>query len=129
MYNIYLNENDKLNDNHYPLIALLNEASNENIIEFIENLLAGNGTGYDYSNCTLWNELDDYDKLFIPKFDGIMVENEAGEEIIVEYEVMHYYLEKLCNLIKFDSNEMQMKMLELVNAFKEKYCRQKTLEP
>ena len=38
MYNIYLKEEDLLKADQFPVIALLNEAANSNIIEFAENL-------------------------------------------------------------------------------------------
>lgn len=95
MYNIYLKEEDLLRADQFPVIALLNEAANSNIIEFAENLAKGIGSGYNYSNCSFWEDLDEYDQANTLKFDGLLVTNEAGEEIIISYKDLLYYLETL----------------------------------
>lgn len=95
MYNIYLKEEDLLKADQFPVIALLNEAANSNIIEFAANLAKGIGSGYNYSNCSFWEDLDEYDQANTPKFDGLLVTNEAGEEIIISYKDLLYYLETL----------------------------------
>lgn len=48
MYNIYLKEEDLLNAAQFPVAALLNEAANSDIIEFVTNLVEGVGSGYPY---------------------------------------------------------------------------------
>ena len=95
MYNIYLKEQDLLKADQFPVIALLNEAANSNIIKFAENLAKGIGSGYNYSSCSFWEDLDEYDQTNTPKFDGLLVTNEAREEIIISYKDLLYYLEML----------------------------------
>ena len=93
MYNILLKEKDMVEENHFPAIALINEAFNYNPVEFVNNLAHSIGSGYNYANCSFWDELDDYDKTSTNKFDGIMVDTEDGEEIVVPINVFVHYLE------------------------------------
>ena len=90
MYNIYLKEEDLLNAEQFPVIALINEAANSDILGFVENLNSGIGSGYDYSNCSFWNDLDEYDQAHTPKFDGLWISNEGGEEVIISYKKLLY---------------------------------------
>ena len=122
MYNIYLNEEDLLNVEQFPVVALINEAANSDIIEFVKNLNCGIGSGYNYSNCSFWSDLDDYDQANTPKFDGLLVSNEAGEEVIVSYSNLLYYLETLYSRLAHDTFSKQSELRDLIEAFKKKYC-------
>lgn len=95
MYNIYLKDEDLLRSEHFPVAALLNEASNSNIVEFVENLSKRVGSGYNFSDCSFWNDLDEYEQTNTPKFDGLWVTNEADEDIIISLQDLKYYLEVL----------------------------------
>jgi hypothetical protein len=99
MYNIVLKEEDMLQEDHFPVIALINEACNANLLEFIRNLCEEVGSGYNFTNCTFWSELDDYDKTSIPKYDGLFVETEDGEKVTISLEIMQKYLKLAVNRI------------------------------
>ena len=88
MYNIYLKEEDLLNAEQFPVAALINEAANSDIIEFVTNLVDGVGSGYNYSNCSFWNDFDEFEQANMKKFDGLWVGNEGGEEIIPQVEAI-----------------------------------------
>lgn len=92
MYKILLKETDMIEENHFPAIALINEAFNTNPVEFVSNLAKCVGSGYNYASCSFWEELDDYDKLNTDKFDGIMINTEDGEETVMSIDVFIYYL-------------------------------------
>ena len=95
MYTVYLKDEDLLKPEHFPVAALLNEASNSNIVEFVENISNRVGIGYNYSTCTFWNDLDEYEQANTPKFDGLWITNEAGEEVNISLHDLEYYLEIL----------------------------------
>lgn len=95
MYNLYLTEDDLIMSEHFPVIALINEACNSNPFEFISNIANKIGGGYDYSSYSFWDDLDEYDKSNTPKFDGLWVGNESGEEIILSTSEVKKYLEVL----------------------------------
>jgi hypothetical protein len=119
MYTIYLNEEDLRQNSKYPIIALLNEAANENLVEFLENLNNNIGSGYNYTTAYFWEELDDFDRLQIEKFDGIKIETESGEEIIVSYEEMAYYLNLLLEKIPLKEDLAYCK--KLLESFRESH--------
>lgn len=93
MYMILLKEEDMLKETHFPIIAHINEAYNNNLIEFIECIVKGIGIGYDYTCSSFWGELDDYDKENIEKYDGLMIETEDDERIVLSMSEVLYYLE------------------------------------
>ena len=83
MYMILLKEEDMMKENHFPIIAHINEAYNNNLIEFIECVIKEVGVGYDYTCSSFWSELDDYDKENTKKYDGLMIETEDDEKVIL----------------------------------------------
>ena len=95
MYCIYLRDEDLLKPEHFPAAALLNEAGNSDVVEFVENLARGVGSGYDFSVCTFWNDLDEYEQAHTPAFDGLWVTNEGGEELFISLPDLVHYLEIL----------------------------------
>lgn len=93
MYTIYLKDEDMLQPNHFPAIALVNEAYNSDPLSFIKNLSQEIGSGYNYTTCSFWSELDEYDQGQIDKYEGLLVETENGDEVIVSMKEITHYLE------------------------------------
>ena len=122
MYNIYVKDEDLLNTDQFPVVALINEAANSDIIDFVANLANGIGSGYNYSNCSFWNDLDEYEQADIQEFDGLLVSNEGGEEVLVPYKDLLYYLETLCSRLAVEKFDKINDLRALINSFKEKYC-------
>lgn len=122
MYTIYLKDEDLMKAAHFPAIALINEACNSDIFEFVENLTKGIGSGYNYSTCSFWNELDEYDQANIPKFEGLWISNEAGEELIISFVDFLYYLEILYTRVTFDEISKKSRLRRLLDSFKEEFC-------
>lgn len=119
MYKIYLTDEDLKVGSNYLVIALINEAANEDIICFLKNLLEGVGSGYNYTNCYFWNELDDFDKNQTPFFDGLAIENENGEEYIASLKEVTSYLEILQSRMTLNNEEthlMEQLISELSNV-------------
>ena len=128
MYKIYLKEEDMLDETHFPVIALLNEAANENLIAFLDNLYQGTGSGYNYSDCCFWEELDEYDRERTDKFDGIFVETESGEDLIISYTDMVTYLKLLKQLYIADHPDSEQQISHAISMFCKKYLIDKTLK-
>lgn len=118
MYTIYLEDKDLLKPEHFPVIALLNEASNSNILEFAENISNGVGIGYNYSTCTFWNDLDEYEQANTSKFDGLWVANEAGEEVNISLHDLEYYLEILYARLSSTQFSDLPKLRQILDQFK-----------
>lgn len=121
MYTYYLTENDMLETNHFPIIALFNEALNTNIIEFYRNLCKGIGSGYNYSNCYFWDELDEYDQAHTSQFQGVCVETEDDAPIIVPYLQMLSYMKLASKRYHEKQHENEKILTDLIDRFKKKY--------
>lgn len=122
MYRFYLTEEDLLKVEQFSMVALINEAANSDIIEFVENLVNGVGSGYNYSNCSFWDDLDEYDQDNTSKFDGLWVSNEGGEEVIVSFNDVSYYLETLYSRLTNEKYDKLYEPRKLLDAFKVSYC-------
>lgn len=122
MYIIYLKEEDLLTKEHFPVVALINEAANSDIIEFVKNLVNGVGAGYNYSSCSFWNDLDEYEQSNTQKFEGLWVSNEAGEEVIISYGDLLHYLETICARLAEEKYDRITVLQELLDSFKKTYC-------
>ena len=118
MYNIYLNDDDLREGTPYPIIALLNEAANDNFVEFLQNLIRGIGSGYNYTTCYFWEELDDFDREKIAQFNGLGIETENGDVITVSFDELVYYMKLLCERIQTNDRDIINK---LVNEFSKKH--------
>ncbi|MCF0133139.1 MAG: hypothetical protein HUJ72_04670 [Blautia sp.] len=118
MYKIILTEEDMLNEKHFPVIALVNEACNSDILTFIQNLINRIGSGYNYTTCTFWDELDDYEKTVVPKYDGLFVETENGEETEISFTDLQHYLELAIERLSETNSQalIDEKMNELRNT-------------
>ena len=118
MHIIYLKDEDMIKEADFPIIALLNEAANDDILMFIENMNNNVGSGYDYASSYFWDELDEYDKEHISKYDGVLIETEDGESLNATYQEMYAYLKMLVDRLTDDYKD---KTLELLQSFAEKH--------
>ena len=123
MYTVYLKENEMISENHFPVIALLNEAANSDIVEFVNNLNQGIGSGFDYSDCTFWNELDEYDKSNIPHYEGLLFSTEDDDEVIVGYSDLLIYLNIICEKLQADNYSRIIELNEQINLFRRNYLK------
>ena len=122
MYKIYLKEGDQLKDTDFPIIAHLNEAANSDFILFLQNLNNGTGSGYEYTCSNFWDDLDEYDKSQIEKFEGVEIGTQADEEIIVSYEDLLYYIKLVRNRIITDK-QGALVIDKLISNFSKKYVQ------
>ena len=122
MYKIYLKEGDQLKDTDFPIIAHLNEAANSDFILFLQNLNNGTGSGYEYTCSNFWDDLDEYDKSQVEKFEGVEIGTQADEEIIISYEDLLYYIKLVRNRIITDK-QSALVIDKLISNFSKKYVQ------
>ena len=118
MFTTILKEEDALKENHFPIIALLNEAYNTDIIGFIQELIQGIGSGYNYATCSFWEELDDYDKERIEHYDGVMIETEDGEKLYLSMSELFVYLALLKNKVSLTNSDLSNKISLLLDEYR-----------
>ena len=117
---IYLKEEDLLKDTDFPIIAHLNEASNSDFILFLQNLNNGTGCGYEYTCSNFWDDLDEYDKSQIEKFEGLEIGTQADEEIILSYDDLLYYIKLIRKHIITDKESAGV-LDKLISNLSKKY--------
>ncbi len=120
MYKIYLKEEDQLKDSDFPIIAHLNEAANSDFILFLQNLNNGTGSGYEYTCSNFWDDLDEYDKSQIEKFEGLEIGTQADEEIILSFDDLLYYIKLIRKRIITDE-QSEVVIDKLISDFSKKY--------
>lgn len=123
MYNFYLRETDMIENSQFPAIALFNEASNQNIVAFFENLSNGTGGGYNYVSCYFWNELDEYDQAEMNPFQGLCVETDDNEQIILSYQQVLMYMRLTAQrYFQIDNDSTKhTKLIEFIEKFNNRF--------
>ena len=128
MYIILLKEEDMVKENHFPIIAHINEAYNNDLLEFIEYMIKGIGVGYDYTCSSFWDELDDYDKENTKKYDGLMIETEDDEKVILSMSELLYYLELARKQLSGIDQAIAKNIESSIDKFKENYKNELKLQ-
>ena len=128
MYIILLKEEDMVKENHFPIIAHINEAYNNDLLEFIEYMIKGIGVGYDYTCSSFWDELDDYDKENTEKYDGLMIETEDDEKVILSMSELLYYLELARKQLSGIDQAIAKNIGSSIDKFKENYKNELKLQ-
>ena len=122
MVNIFrIEEDELLNKNHVPVKALFDMVSDARFVKVIEGISKGTGFGENYGACVFWNDLDDYDKENIEKYEGAEFGLNNGEEIIIGYLDIFYYLKIVCEKYCKKFPEDSQKINVLLKNYKEKY--------
>lgn len=122
MVNIFrIEEDELLNKNHVPVKALFDMVSDARFVKVIEGISKGTGFGENYGACVFWNDLDDYDKENIEKYEGAEFGLNNGEEIIIGYLDIFYYLKIVCEKYCKKFPEESQKINVLLKSYKEKY--------
>lgn len=91
-----IEENELLDANHYPVKVLFDMVTDNRFKEVILGLSNKRGFGENYGACNFWNNLDEYDKINTEKYEGIEFGLNNGDEIIITYEELFYYLKIIC---------------------------------
>ena len=128
MYTILLKEEDMIKENHFPIIAHINEAYNNDLLEFIGYMIKGIGVGYDYTCSSFWDELDDYDKENTEKYDGLMIETEDDEKVILSMSELLYYLELARKQLSGIDQAIAKNIGSSIDKFKENYKNELKLQ-
>ena len=117
----YISENDLLDKSHFPVEALFNEAANTGLVEFISNLIDETGSGFDFTSCSFWSELDEFDRQSVSEFSGLLIETEAGELFTASPDILQYYIELGCKRYTERFPDKDETISGLLCKFSEKY--------
>lgn len=76
------------------------------------------GFGENYGACNFWNDVDEYDKENTPFYEGAEFGLHNGEDVIIGYKELLYYLEIVCAGYCEDHPEDSKIIREYINNFK-----------
>ena len=113
-----IQESDLLREDHFPVKALFNMVADSRFVETVEALSNNSGFGENYGACNFWNDLDDYDKEHTPFYEGAEFGLHNGEDIIVGYKEILYYLEVACAGYCEDHPEDTAIILQYIEDYK-----------
>ena len=115
-------ENSELLDKcHLPVMIVFNMVSDSRFIKVLEGLSNGMGFGENYGACVFWNDLDDYDKANTPHYEGSEFGINSGEEVIISYQDLFYYLTIICKKYCLEFPEQTKEINEILNNYKLRY--------
>jgi hypothetical protein len=92
-----LSEEDMLDEQHFPVIAVLSTIRDESFVEYIQFISKGRGFGVDYGACTFPSDLDEYDIASGGYFEGVEFALHNGGVVIVDYQTLYHYLKSACD--------------------------------
>lgn len=97
MTNIKLNEDELLDERHLPVSMVFNMISENRFLGVLEAISKGTGFGEEYGACTLPDDLDEFDKANGEVLDGAEFSLHSGDEVIIDYQTLFYYLKLICS--------------------------------
>ncbi len=121
--NCRLGMNELLDDSHMPVLMVMNMVKEKRFLEVLKALSKGNGFGEEYGACTLPEDLDDFDKANGEDLDGAEFALYSGEEVVIDFKTLYYYLKILCDkYVKYHMEQTDI-VNGLLDDFSDKYLK------
>ena len=92
-----LEEEELLDKSHEPVLIVLNLIRKARFLEILEAVSQGIGFGEEYGECTMPDDLDEFDKANGKELDGVEFGTHGGDEVVIDYSTFYYYLCIICN--------------------------------
>lgn len=115
-----IEDNELLQQNHYPVKVLFNMVSDERFKRVILGICNNVGFGENYGACVFWDDLDDYDKSNTEFYEGAEFGLNNGEEVIINKKELLYYMDIVCKKYCEDYLENKEEIIKLLDIYKEK---------
>src|SRR5262249_13468920 len=116
-----LKDDDMLQENHFPVKAIFNMVNDERFLKVLTGISDGKGFGENYGACVFPDDLDEYEIVTNGIFEGVKFGLHNGEEIVIGYKEMLYYLSKICNDYILDYPESKFEIEKLLEKYKDKF--------
>lgn len=113
-----ISDSELLSNKHFPVKAVFNMVPDCRFKNIIQSISCNHGFGENYGSCVFWNDLDDYDKSNIQFYEGAEFGLNDGEEIIISYEELLYYLNVVCSKYCEDNPEDLAVINNYIKKFK-----------
>lgn len=120
-----LTDEELLDKSHFPVKALFDMVSDTRFLKVIEGISQGKGFGENYGACVFWNDLDEYDRQETEKYEGAEFGLNSGEEIIIDYNNLYYYLKIICHKYIEDFPNSTNNIDKILRTYHNQYIEQK----
>ena len=121
--NCRLGMNELLDESHMPVHMVMHMVKEKIFLEVLKALSKGNGFGEEYGACTLPEDLDDFDKANGEDLDGAEFALYSGEEVVIDFKTLYYYLKILCDkYVKYHMEQADI-VNGLLDDFSDKYLK------
>ena len=100
-----IEDEEMLRESDFPATDVINMISGSFFVEAMEAVSKGIGFGVDFGGCSFWEDLDEYERTYIPYFDGVLFGLHDDEETVLSFEEFYYYLKIACE--KYCKNHPQ----------------------
>ena len=115
-----IEDNELLDQSHYPVKAVFNMVNDERFEKVILGVCNNIGFGENYGACIFWDDLDDYDKAYTEFYEGAEFGLHSGEEIIITPKELLCYLNLICKKYCQDYLKNQEEILKWLEIYKDK---------
>ena len=112
---------DLIEKKHYPILEVMNQISDDRFIKTVKNISMSIGFGENTGTCSFPEDLDEYDVANGEGFEGVEIALYTGEEVIVDYNIFYYYLEKSCISFLKESPQYKEDILSCIENYKKQY--------
>ena len=113
---IKLQENNLLEQSHFPAIAFFNALSSSNFMRAVKQMSLGIGTGINVVDCTFPNDVQED----MEKFDGVMFSLHE-EQVVLDYQTFYYYLSLACKSYLDEFPDDCIELEKYLHTIRERY--------
>ena len=116
-----IKDEDMLRRSDSPAVTVLNMTSDRIFVRSLEAVSKGIGFGVEYGGCSFWEDLDEYERTYIPYFDGVLFGLHDDEETVLSFEEFYYYLKIVCEEYCDEYPEERAKVMELLETYRKRF--------
>ena len=116
-----IKDEDMLRESDRPAVTVLNTITDDFFVKAIESVSNGIGFGVNMGACSFWEDLDEYERTYIPYFDGVLFGLHDDEETVLSFEEFYYYLKIVCEEYCDEYPEERAKVMELLETYRKRF--------
>ena len=124
----WIKDSDLLMESHFPVADVFFDAgsyaASYGFLKFLKCLSEHVGWAGNFGGCSFWEDLDEYDREQIDYFDGVLFSTGNGDEIVISYSELYYYMKLACErYLQVRPNDAE-KVNGILEAFRERHSIQ-----
>lgn len=112
-----IHDNELITNKHFPVKALFDMVSDDRFKYVMHSISNNHGFAENYGACLFWNDLDDYEKENNLFYNGAEFGLHSGEEVILDYKEILYYMKLVCKRYCVEHPEDCNELMECIQKF------------